>query len=84
MTQLIKQKVRYMIRNFEDEVFYIGRLRIKTIKAIWTLPISWLDKLFEAIKIEGEHKLSLSDTGASLILETTNSVGIAQVLEDMF
>lgn len=84
MTQLIKQKVRYMNRYFEDKIFYIGRLRIVTIRAIEYFPISWLDKLFEAIKVDGEHKLSLSNDGASLVLDTTNSVGIAQALEDMF
>lgn len=75
-----------MIRYFEDKVFYVGRLRIKTIRTIWTFPVSWLDKIFEAIKTveEGEHKLTLSDTGATLILETTNSVDIAMALEDMF
>lgn len=82
--KLINRKVNYMIRYFEDKVIHIGRLRIKTIRTIWTFPVSWLDKLFEAIKIEGEHKLTLSDTGATLILETTNGVGIAMALEDMF
>lgn len=83
MKQYIKRRIKkhIMKQYIEHHTERVGRLNLVSYRCIQSFPISWLERLFKAIKVSGEHRLYLSDSGLSIMLDTTNSVGVVQMLE---
>jgi hypothetical protein len=59
----------------------VGKINMISYRCVKSFPISWLNKLFNAIKVKGDHRLYLGDTGKDIILDTTNYAAVVECLE---